>query len=340
MSESFQGWRAPGAEMRRVAVSRDMRRERETHEASMINGARRSGSVDTAGSAVAPGGSGYVFSIDVEDWFHILDLDNEPGFDAWPSMPSRVEHNFHRLLDLLSEHRATATMFFLGWIAERYPHLVRAAQAHGHEIGSHSYAHRLLYTMTPQEFAADTARARAILQDISGEPVAGYRAPGFSVTAATPWFFERLAESGHTYDTSVFPARRAHGGLPSAQPAPAVITTPGGPLAEFPVSVAEVLGQRVCFFGGGYLRLFPTRAIRAMAAQVHAQGRPVILYVHPRDIDPEQPRLAMPLIRRFRCYVNLGTTFSKLQSLLRAFPFVSFRDYLGGVSGARVAPGE
>jgi polysaccharide deacetylase family protein (PEP-CTERM system associated) len=182
--------------------------------------------------------------------------------------------------------------------------------------------------MTPAEFVADTARARSLLQDIGGEPVAGYRAPGFSVTADTPWFFERLVETGHTYDSSVFPARRGHGGLPSAQRAPWVVATPGGGLLELPVSVAEVLGQRVCFFGGGYLRLFPISAIRAMAERVHAQGLPVIFYLHPRDIDPAQPRLALPLRQRFKCYVNLDTTFGKLQKLVSTFPFISVRDYL------------
>lgn len=277
----------------------------------------------------------YVLSIDVEDWFHILYLDNGFSLDAWSSLPSRVERNFYRLLDLLSEHGATATMFFLGWIAERFPHLVRDAQARGHEIGSHGYAHRLVYTMTPPEFVADTSRARSLLQDIGGEPVAGYRAPSFSVTADTPWFFERLAETGHTYDSSVFPARREHGGLPTAQRAPWLVATPGGRLLELPVSVVEVLGQRICLFGGGYLRLFPTSAIRAMAERVHAQGLPVIFYLHPRDIDPAQPRMAMPLRQRFKCYVNLDTTFGKLQKLLSAFPFISVREYLERASAYR-----
>lgn len=287
-------------------------------------------STDTtaAGDAAALCQPGYVFSVDVEDWFHILDLESDLGLDKWVSLPSRVEHNFHRVLDLLSDHRVTATMFFLGWIAERFPRLVREAQARGHEIASHSYAHRLVYTMTPQEFVVDTRRARSLLQDISGEPVAGYRAPGFSVTADTPWFFECLAETGHAYDCSVFPARRGHGGLPMASPAPSFIANSGGRLIELPVSVVEVLGQRVCFFGGGYLRLFPSGLIHAMAKRVHAQGLPVVFYLHPRDIDPGQPRLAMPLRRRFKCYVNLDTTFRKLQRLLSTFPFTSFRDYL------------
>jgi polysaccharide deacetylase family protein (PEP-CTERM system associated) len=273
----------------------------------------------------------YILSIDVEDWFHILDCHGAPPLHAWSSLPSRVERNFFRILDLLSDNNVTSTMFFLGWIAERLPHLVREAKARGHEIASHSYAHRLIYTMTPEEFTADTRRARMILQDISGKPVLGYRAPGFSVTADTPWFFERLAAAGHTYDASVFPARRGHGGWSTAEPAPHIALgagQTGKPLIELPVSVATVLGRRVCFFGGGYMRLFPLRIIRMMAKRVHATGRPVIFYLHPRDIDPEQPRLPMPLLRSFKCYVNAGSACEKLENLSKTFSFISFREYL------------
>jgi polysaccharide deacetylase family protein (PEP-CTERM system associated) len=182
--------------------------------------------------------------------------------------------------------------------------------------------------MTPEEFTADVRGARAVLQDVSGEAVAGYRAPGFSVTDATPWFFERLAEAGHTYDCSVFPAPRGHGGLPTAERTPHVVPSARGAVIELPTSVATVLGRRICFFGGGYLRLFPGRVVRAMAERVYAEGLPVVFYLHPRDIDPDQPRLPMPALRAFKCYVNLGTTYAKLDGLLRAFPFVSVREYL------------
>jgi polysaccharide deacetylase family protein (PEP-CTERM system associated) len=192
--------------------------------------------------------------------------------------------------------------------------------------------------MTPKEFIEDTRRARAILQDISGDPVRGYRAPGFSVTAETPWFFQCLAEVGHTYDCSIFPTRRGHGGLSTAERAPYIAFTPsapGQPVIEVPMSVATVLGRRVCFFGGGYMRLFPRSLIHAMADRVSAEGMPVIFYVHPRDIDPEQPRLPMSALRRFKCYVNLGSTYSKLESLLRTFSFVSVEEYLADSGSPR-----
>jgi polysaccharide deacetylase family protein (PEP-CTERM system associated) len=272
--------------------------------------------------------------VDVEDWFHILDLGDGPPLESWPSLPSRVEHNLYRLLDLLSEHHTTATMYFLGWIAERFPHLVREAQSRGHEIGSHGYGHRLVYEMAPADFVADAHRARAILQDLSGEPVGGYRAPGFSVKRSTPWFFDALLKVGHTYDCSIFPAPRGHGGLPGAPRAPHIVATEGGRLLEFPVSVTPVLGRHVCFFGGGYLRLFPTAIIRAMAERVHANGLPVIFYLHPRDIDPDQPRLPMRAHRSFKCYINLGTTYAKLNALLGTFPFISFREYLAATTAS------
>jgi polysaccharide deacetylase family protein (PEP-CTERM system associated) len=278
-----------------------------------------------------PSPPGYMLSVDVEDWFHILDLDSVPPIDTWSSLPSRVEYNFHRILDLLSDNRTTATMFFLGWIAERFPQLVAAAQARGHEIASHGYSHRLVYTMTPREFIEDARRARGTLQDISGAPVRGYRAAGFSVTAQTPWFFKCLAEVGHSYDCSVFPARRRHGGWVTAERAPYIAFHPvgaGRPLIEIPMSVVPVLSQRVCFFGGGYMRLFPTWLIRTMAERVFAEGMPVMFYVHPRDIDPEQPRLAMSPWRSFQSYANLSKTCAKLESLLRTFPFVSVEEYL------------
>ena len=157
-----------------------------------------------------------IFSVDVEDWFHILDVPRAPDVASWSGLPSRVEANFRRLLDLFSAQGRYVTCFFLGWIAERFPHLVREAVARGHEIASHGYAHRLAYRMTRSEFRADALRSRLLLEDISGTPVIGYRAAGFSSTEATPWFFAELSASGYLYDSSVFPARRGHGGNPNS----------------------------------------------------------------------------------------------------------------------------
>jgi polysaccharide deacetylase family protein (PEP-CTERM system associated) len=269
-----------------------------------------------------------ILSIDVEDWFHILDLDSTPDLARWDDLPSRVERNFLRLLDLLDDKRASATCFFLGWIADRFPHLVREASRRGHEIASHGYSHTLVYRMTPEQFYQDARRSRELLEKIVGRPVAGYRASGFSVTEDTPWFFEKLDEAGYRYSSSVFPAARGHGGLRTDNLAPYAVPCDGASVTEVPITVQSVFGKRVCFFGGGYLRLFPYRVIKEMTHSVLAEGRPVVFYVHPREIDPDQPRLAMGPSRRFKSYVNLRTTEPKLRRLLDDFEFTTFERYL------------
>ena len=259
-----------------------------------------------------------IFSVDVEDWFHILDDPSVPTIDQWASLPSRVEKNFSRLLDLFSENNVQVTCFFLGWVAERFPHLVKEAADRGHEVASHGYGHRLVYELSRNEFHEDVRGARLLLEDISGVEVVGYRAPGFSTTDETPWFFDALAEAGYQYDSSVFPAQRGHGGMPQGRREPHRVGEHDA-LLEFPITVADLLGKPMCFFGGGYLRLFPYWLIRKMALQVLSEGRPVVFYIHPREIDPAHPRLPMSRIRRFKSYVNLDTTEAKLRRIFRIF---------------------
>ena len=268
-----------------------------------------------------------IFSIDVEDWFHILEVPGAPRPFEWNSLPSRIDINLLRLLDLLSETNSLATCFFLGWVAERFPHLVKEAHRRGHEIASHGYSHRLVWTMTPREFAQDATRSKVILEQIVGQRVLGYRSAGFSVIERTPWFFDVLAEAGYQYDSSVFPARRAHGGLRGSPKAPYRIDHPGG-LIEFPITVADIINRPICFFGGGYLRLFPFFLIKGKAQEVLSQGRPVIFYVHPREIDPHHPRLAMNGVRRFKSYVNLKTTEQKIRRLLFEFHVTTFERFI------------
>ncbi len=184
-----------------------------------------------------------VFSVDVEDWFHILDIPSAPPIAEWDSLPSRVESNFRRLLDIFSRKRVRVTCFFLGWIAERYPHLVKEAASRGHEIASHGYAHRLVYEMTAGEFREDALRSRLLLEDIGGRPVRGYRSAGFSTTERTPWFFEELAAAGYSYDSSVFPVRHGHGGMHGAPRTPHVDTSGQSGIVEFPISVANSKSQ-------------------------------------------------------------------------------------------------
>jgi polysaccharide deacetylase family protein (PEP-CTERM system associated) len=276
-----------------------------------------------------------VFSVDIEDWFHILALPTSPDVRQWDSLPSRVEENSMRLFDLFSEYDVSVTLFFLGWVAERFPSLVREASARGHEIASHGYAHMLVYQMTPAEFYEDIHKSKELIEQIGGRPVLGYRSPGFSVTAKTPWFFDKLAEAGYLYDSSVFPGVRQHGGMVGSGIAPHEVRTHLHPIREFPISVVNVLGTAICFFGGGYLRLSPYACTRYMARRVLAEGRPVIFYVHPREIDPSHPRLRMNPVRRFKSYVNLGTTEGKLRRIVTDFRVTSFERYMQETS-ARV----
>ncbi len=268
-----------------------------------------------------------IFSVDVEDWFHILDV-GAPVIEDWERLPSRLEANFRRFLDLGAAAGVQITCFFLGWAAARFPALVREAAAQGHEVASHGFGHRLVYEQSPKEFYEDVRRARLLLEDLLGQPVQGYRGPGFSVTKETPWFFEELVKAGYAYDSTVFPAARGHGGLKLERYAPFRMQTPSGPLVEFPVTVVDVGGRPRCFFGGGYLRLFPYAVVRLMTRRVLREGRPAVFYAHPREIDPDHPRLPMSLKRRFKSYVGLRSMKGKIRRVLQDFPITSFARFL------------
>jgi polysaccharide deacetylase family protein (PEP-CTERM system associated) len=276
-----------------------------------------------------------IFSVDVEDWFHILDLPSTPSLGEWDALPSHVEKNFLRLLELFGQKEVRITCFFLGWVAAKYPHLVRAAQDLGHEIASHGFAHRLMYKMTPAEFFEDATRAKKVIEDIIGQKIIGYRASGFSVTSETPWFFEKLLEAGYRYDSSIFPLRRGHGGFRGAKWAPHFVQVGSDHLLEFPITLTKILNTPVCLFGGGYLRLAPWALIKRGATKVLGEGRPVIFYLHPREIDPDQPRLDMTYLRRFKSYVNLNSTENKVKRILEAFQFTTFAECMAELQPRR-----
>lgn len=273
-----------------------------------------------------------VFSIDVEDWFNLSGTGMEPPPSQWDRLESRVERNLRGLFELLAEGGASATCFFLGYFGKRFPQLVREAVAAGHEVASHGYFHRLAYEMSPAEFYRDAVASRQLLEDVSGRPVRGFRAPAFSVTARTPWFFDKLAEAGYRYDSSVFPAHHQTGGLTKGPLAPYRVATAAGPLAEFPITVVRAFGTPMCFFGGGYLRLFPYRLIRTMGRRALNEGRPIVFYIHPREIDPDQPRMPLGRRRRFTCYVNLRSTRPKIRRILADFQVSSFAKYLASTT--------
>lgn len=266
-----------------------------------------------------------IFTIDVEDWFHILNLESTPDVSEWDSLESRVNTNFIKLLDIFNEHNVKASCFFLGWIAEKFPNLVKIAYEQGHEICSHGFSHKLVYKSAPEEFLEDIQKAKETIDKIIPVSVKGFRAPGFSVTRETPWFFERLSLAGYEYDSSIFPTSRQHGGLTTSQFSP-FIQENG--IWEFPISVKKIFGYPMYFFGGGYLRFFPYWLIKYFARKILAQGRPVIFYIHPREIDPEHPRLAMNVKRKFKSYCRLKSVPKKLNKLLNEFSFITFQEYI------------
>ena len=204
----------------------------------------------------------------MEDWFHILGTAAVGDPDVWEGRESRLSRNFFAIMDLLAEADVRATMFFLGWVARKHPSLVKRAWAAGHEIACHGDLHVLADRQTPAEFEADICRAKSVLEDIVGEQVLGYRAPGFSISRRNLWVFDSVAAAGFRYDASVFPSYHGHGGLPGWPLEPHRLRSAAGELVEFPMSVLNVAGLRLCLFGGGYLRLFPASITADAAALV------------------------------------------------------------------------
>jgi polysaccharide deacetylase family protein (PEP-CTERM system associated) len=260
-------------------------------------------------------------TIDVEDWFHILDSSAVPDIAYWPSLESRIEKNLDNLLIFLDSLSVKVTLFWLGWLAERHKDLVRKCQDAGHEIASHGYAHVLAYKVGMKAFRRDISDAKQILEDITGEPIRGFRAAGFGITEKADWAFDVIKEAGYEYDSSVFPASRGHGGIPNSPLGPYFIETRSGHLLEIPMSVVKILGYRTSFFGGGYLRLANIRTIKWGIDRLLAANQPLIVYVHPRELDPDHPRLPLSLLRKFKSYVNLNSTFPKLKWLCETYPF-------------------
>ena len=264
-----------------------------------------------------------IFSVDVEDWFHILETSGTPDLRSWDSLPSRLEQNLRVLLELLAEAGVKATFFTLGWVGKRFPGVLREAAGQGHEIASHGFGHQIVLSLSRLQFREDIRAAKCALEDATGTQVEGYRAPGFSITRENLWAFEEIVEAGYSYDSSIFPARHGHGGIPTAPRRPWVMHCSAGTLTEFPISVVETAAGTQCFFGGGYLRLAPFLVTKRMAARVRGEGRGVIWYIHPREIDPSHPRLPMSLKRQFRSYVNLSGTKNKLRAILRSAEFAT-----------------
>jgi polysaccharide deacetylase family protein (PEP-CTERM system associated) len=267
-----------------------------------------------------------VVTVDVEDYFHAEAFSDVVDRARWDSYASRVVPNTRRLLQLLATLNVRATFFVLGWVAERFPDLVREIAAGGHELGCHSYWHRLIYELDAAEFREDTRRAKDILEQLTGQPVAGYRAPTYSVVHRSAWALEILAELGFTYDSSIFPIHHDRYGMPDAPRAPFRFQTPGGPMTEFPITTFRVAGHNLPVGGGGYLRLLPKLYTRIGLKRAQSEGVPIVIYIHPWEVDPDQPRLPGRLSSRLRHYTNLSRTLDRFRSLLEAGNYTSFRE--------------
>ncbi len=261
-------------------------------------------------------------TVDVEDYFHVSAFAKSINQNDWDKHPLRVENNTRRLLDLFDEYEVKATFFVLGWVAERTRDLVKEIADRGHEVACHGYSHQLVYNQSPEVFREETFRSKNLLEDIIQSPVLGYRAASYSITNESLWALDILAEAGFEYDSSIFPVRHDRYGIPDSPEFPYRLETPGGhSLVEFPLSIAKLLKYRLPVAGGGYFRLYPYAVTRAGLSQVNRREQPFIFYLHPWEIDPEQPKISTSWFSRFRHYNNLDKCESRLRRLLSDFEF-------------------
>ncbi|MBI4937059.1 MAG: polysaccharide deacetylase family protein [Nitrosomonadales bacterium] len=260
-----------------------------------------------------------ILTFDIEDWFHLLDIECTATEAEWCNFKPRIHANVERLLETTLRHGHKATFFCLGWVAEHYPEIIRQIDELGFEVASHSHRHQLVYQQTPQQFREDLKRSIHVLEDITGKKIKTYRAPGFSFVRGNSWAAEALLEYGIERDSSIFPAERGHGGYENfGRAQPSVLDCAGGKLKEFPISLGRVLGKNIVFSGGGYFRLLPYWMIRSLTNRADY----VMTYFHPRDFDADQPVLDLPLHRRFKSYVGLRGAHRKLDQWLSENKFI------------------
>lgn len=270
-------------------------------------------------------------TIDVEDYFQVNAFSGHVHRDQWGSFPLRVEKNTQRILDILDSYNIKATFFVLGWVAERVPSLVPEIRQRGHEIACHGYSHELVYKIGPDRFRSDIRRSKKLLESQIGERVNGYRAPSYSITNNSIWALNILVEEGFEYDSSIFPILHDTYGIPDAQRFPHIIKTDAGPLTEFPLTTLSMsLFSRkfhLPIAGGGYLRLLPASIIqRGISSINNREQQPAVLYFHPWEIDPGQPRIKASMKSRFRHYLNLSRTETKLKYLFNTFKFCPMKE--------------
>lgn len=261
-----------------------------------------------------------ILTFDIEEWFHILDNDSTKNEKNWINYESRIHKNMEKIFDILESTNTKASFFVLGWIAEKYPEIVRAISDKGYEIGSHTTMHQLVYQQDKNQFHTDVNRSIKTLEDISGKKVKMFRAPGFSITENNKWAFEVLYELGIEIDSSIFPAKRSHGGLPSyGVSEPSILQYNGVQLKEFPINTKTILGKTIIYSGGGYFRLAPYSILKKWSKKDDY----IMSYFHPRDFDHEQPILpGLSTLRKFKSYVGLKNCKLKLECWLKDFDFV------------------
>ena len=282
--------------------------------------------------SVAVGKPMHCLSFDVEEHFQVSAFWSEARRQQWDKYESRVENNTRKLVELLAQHDTKATFFVLGWVAERYPGLVKMLVGQGHEIASHGYGHEVITGQTPRMFRDDVRKAKGILEDISGKRVCGYRAPSFSITKDTKWAIPVLIEEGYLYDSSIFPVLHDRYGMPDATPTIHLLRGEVGCIWEVPPSTTNILGVRFPVAGGGYFRLFPYPILRQLLKRIERAGHPLVMYLHPWELDPDQPKMQGSCLSMFRHYINLHRTEDRLCSLLADFCFTSIREALEPVS--------
>ncbi|QWV91853.1 DUF3473 domain-containing protein [Geomonas oryzisoli] len=279
-------------------------------------------------------------TVDVEDYFQVSAFDPYVERDRWDQYPLRVEGNTARVLDLFDSFGVRGTFFILGWVARRCPHLVREVRDRGHEIACHGFGHELVYRIGPQRFREDVRCAKALLEDITGDQVVGYRAPSYSITRRSLWALDILIEEGFRFDSSIFPVYHDIYGLPGAPRFPHLIRRPSGVIREFPLSTypLRLAGREFLLpvAGGGYLRLFPASLLGRCIDAINArEGEPAVLYFHPWEMDPDQPRIRAGMKSRFRHYLNLAKTEGKLRQLLSGIRFGTMSEALSGAGGEK-----
>ena len=260
------------------------------------------------------------FTVDVEDYFQVSGFEGTIARSEWDRQPLRVEANTRRILDLLDEHGVKGTFFILGWVAERLPALIGEIAARGHELGAHSFEHRLVYRMEPEDFRADLRRTVAAIEKASGVSVRTYRAPTFSIVESSLWALDILADEGFVLDSSIFPVRHDRYGYMGIPRHPFVFEEPRrNNLIEFPLTTWRKLGMNLPAAGGGYFRILPEWVVRGGIRQANAAGYPAVFYLHPWEVDPEQPRISAPMLSRLRHYHGLERTISIWTSICCSF---------------------